>query len=128
MNKKTLIPCICYTAAIPVIALLLACFSLTPLRDVLTQLFLVLPVIPVTIMWLWVQRNKIMTFETAYICLILPALFCVLLPVSAGLINGFPVSYSGSTCDQIVSLLSQNAIAAIYMAVLTAAVKWLCNR
>lgn len=128
MNKKTFIPCICYTAAIPIITLLLACFSLNPLREVTTQLFLVLPVIPATIMWLWVQKSKVMTVATAYICLILPALLCVLLPVSAGIIKGFPISYSGSTCDQILGLLSQNALAAIYMVVLTAAVKWLCNR
>ena len=128
MNKKTLIPCLCYTAAAPIIALLLACFSFNPLREVTTQLFLVFPVIPATIMWLWVQRSKVMTFATAYICLILPALLCVLLPVAAGIINGFPINYSGSTCNQILSLLTQNGIAAIYMAVLTAAVKWLCNR
>lgn len=128
MNKKTLITCICYTATIPIIVLLLACFSLTPLREVTTQLFLVLPVIPATVMWLWVQKGKVMTLATAYICLLLPALLCVLLPVCADIFNGFPISYTGSTCNRILSLLSQNGIAAIYMVVMTAAVKWLCHR
>ncbi len=126
MKNKTAKYCIAYSVLMPAIILLITFMDVGPLKTGLTQFFMALPAIPCAIFWLWVQRANILSVPTIYICLGLPLLLSILLPLLAGAFPGLmDFSYSGTLSDQIIALIKQNLQASIVMILLTMTGRWI---
>ncbi len=125
MSKKVTIHCVSYSILLPIAILLLPWLPPSALKEGLIPFLLVLPAIPCGIMRLWVQKSRIATLPTIYICLLLPLILSVLLPLLANMLSTFPISYSGTLGEQIISLLTQNTLAALGVMLLTIVGRWI---
>ncbi|MBR5887461.1 MAG: hypothetical protein IKZ07_04555 [Akkermansia sp.] len=126
MKNKTAQYCIAYSILIPAIILLITFMDAGPLKTGLTQFFMALPAIPCAVFWLWIQRGNILSVSTIYICVGLPLLLSILLPLVAGAMSGLmDFSYSGTLSEQILALIKQNIQASIVMILLTMVGRWI---
>lgn len=125
MSKKDTLHCVSYSILIPIAILMLPWLPSSALQKGLIQFFLVLPAIPCGIMWQWVQKSRIATLPTVYICLLLPLILSVLLPLLAGMLSTFPINYSGTLGEQIINLITQNTLAALGVTLLTVLGRWI---